>query len=80
MTLKDEAKKMFERYHLLEEHLTKQNDSDGSKLMLELLESTSALLDILIEYNNEIIEYYNGLIQYINDGDRTKWQWRLKMQ
>lgn len=67
MTLKDEAKRMFEKYHLLEEHLEKQNDSEGSKLMLELLESTSALLTILIGYNNEIIKYNNKLLQCLDE-------------
>lgn len=67
MTLKNEAKRMFEKYHLLEEHLEKQNDSEGSKLMLELLESTSALLTILIGYNNEIIKYNNKLLQCLDE-------------
>ena len=67
MTLKNEAKRMFEKYHLLEEHLEKQNDSEGSKLMLELLESTSALLTILIRYNNEIIKYNNKLLQCLDE-------------
>ena len=65
--LKEEAAVMLEKYGALKEYIDKQKNSEGEKLFIDALESSSKLFISLIELNKRMVEYCNELTEAVKN-------------
>ena len=70
--LKEQGKGMFEKYRALEKHLEEQKDSEGLKLFISALKSTSKLIKGLIDYNIEVLQYCNEITKELETEEEGK--------